>query len=120
MKGIEQIIEERGIAKGKAEGKAEGKLETATEIAKNLLRPGFVSVETISNSTGLSLEEVKDLQKSILSPLDTPRILAELNALVKYRYQFSDRTKRVWERIPKGFNELMDALKIEKPTQIYL
>ncbi|WP_308514567.1 hypothetical protein [uncultured Turicimonas sp.] len=64
MKGIEEIIAERS----KAEGEAKGKIETATQIAKNLLMLNVLSLEGISKSTGLSLEEVKNLKKSLLTP----------------------------------------------------
>ncbi len=68
MKGIEEIIAERSKAEGLAEGEAKGKIETATEIAKKLLMLNVLSLEGISKSTGLSLEEVEDLKKSIFAP----------------------------------------------------
>ena len=60
MKGIEEIIAERS--------KAEGKAEEKVEIAKNLLMLGIGSLEAISKSTGLSLDEVAELQKNIPAP----------------------------------------------------
>ena len=51
MKGIEEIITERS--------KVEGKVK----IAKKLLMLGILSLEGISKSTGLSLEEVENLKK---------------------------------------------------------
>lgn len=68
MKGIEEIIAARSKAEGLAEGEAKGKIETATEIAKKLLMLNVLSLEGISKSTGLSLEEVEDLKKSIFAP----------------------------------------------------
>ena len=55
MKGIEEIIAERS------------KAEEKVKIAKNLLMLGIGSLEAISKSTGLSLEEVKNLKKSNLA-----------------------------------------------------
>ena len=56
-KGIEKGIKE-GIKKGKLEGIKEGKLETA----KNLLKLN-VSKEVISQSTGLSIEEIEGISE---------------------------------------------------------
>lgn len=63
MKSIEQTIAKRYIAKGKAEGS----LEKAIEIAKNFLKIGNVPLESIAQATGLPLEEVKTLQKSLVT-----------------------------------------------------
>ena len=48
--------------KGKAEGKAEGEKNKAIEVAKSLLVAG-INIDVISNSTGLSLEDIKKLEK---------------------------------------------------------
>jgi len=58
LRTAEMKGEKRGIEKGREEGKK----EKAIEIAKNLLNAG-VDIETISNSTGLDIEEIKKLQK---------------------------------------------------------
>ena len=50
-----------GIEKGKMEGKMEGKIETA----KNLLRNG-VSVDVISRSTGLSIQDLQKLLSTVI------------------------------------------------------
>lgn len=60
----------------------------------------------------------KRLADANMAPLDTPRVLAQLNSLMKYRYEFSGRTKWIWERLPKRFLDLMGKLKIETPAQI--
>ena len=44
--------------------KAEGKVETQREIAINLLRRG-VALDIIAPSTGLSVEELQQLQQQI-------------------------------------------------------
>lgn len=49
----------KGRAEGLAEGLAEGKEEKAKEIARQLL--GILDEQTISNTTGLSLEEIRSL-----------------------------------------------------------
>lgn len=68
MTSIEQTIAKRYIAKGKAEGKAEGSLEKAIEIAKNLLRFGD-PLEKIVLITGLTLQQVQNIQHSLQSPM---------------------------------------------------
>ncbi|MDR2781881.1 MAG: hypothetical protein LBB21_05535, partial [Holosporaceae bacterium] len=50
--------EDRGKLKGKAEGKAEGKVEGKIETARAMLSKGM-SVEIISECTGLSIDEIK-------------------------------------------------------------
>ena len=68
MKSIEQTIAKRYIAKDKAEGKAEGRLEKAIEIAKNMLRFGD-PLEKIVLITGLTLQQVQNIQHSLQSPM---------------------------------------------------
>jgi len=51
-----------GKAEGLAEGLAEGEVRAANQIALNMLRSG-VSVNLISQFTGLSLEQIQKLQK---------------------------------------------------------
>ena len=67
MKGIEEIIAARSKAEGLAEGEAKGIAKEKVVIAKKLLMLNVLSLEGISKSTGLSLEEVKNLKKSILA-----------------------------------------------------
>lgn len=50
------------LLEGKAEGLAEGEIKTANRIALNMLRSG-ISVNLISQFTGLSLEQIQKLQK---------------------------------------------------------
>ena len=50
-----------GKAEGRAEGKAEGKAERSLEIARSLL--GKLPLETISETTGLSIAEIEGLSK---------------------------------------------------------
>ena len=50
------------IRAAKKEGRAEGARENAIETAKKLLAMGL-SVEQVSQGTGLSLEEVENLKK---------------------------------------------------------
>ncbi|NJL89504.1 MAG: Rpn family recombination-promoting nuclease/putative transposase [Coleofasciculaceae cyanobacterium SM2_1_6] len=50
-----------GLAEGLAEGLARGKAETARQIALNMLRSG-ISVDLISQFTGLTLEQIQALQ----------------------------------------------------------
>ena len=49
-----------GMIEGKIEGKVEGKIEGKIEIAKNLL--SILDQETISKTTGLSLDEIEALK----------------------------------------------------------
>ena len=52
---------EEGLAEGREEGLAEGKTEERLEIAKKMLEMGL-SVEQITEATGLSEEEVLKLK----------------------------------------------------------
>lgn len=52
-----------GIKEGRKEGRKEGEREKAIEIAKNLL--DILDIQTISQKTGLSIEEVKEISKTI-------------------------------------------------------
>ena len=56
-----QDVLHAATAKGKAEGKAEGESNKAIEIAKNLLRQN-IDIQIISTSTGLSINEIKQLK----------------------------------------------------------
>ena len=51
-----------GKAEGLEEGKKEGKKEEKVSIAKNLLTIG-ISIEVVSESTGLSIEKLEELKK---------------------------------------------------------
>lgn len=53
--------EEIGLAKGLAKGHAEGQKSEKLEIAKNLLNKN-IDIEIISETTGLSIEEIKNLK----------------------------------------------------------
>lgn len=52
-----------GRKEGIKEGRKEGEREKAIEIAKNLL--DILDIQTISQKTGLSIEEVKEISKTI-------------------------------------------------------
>ncbi|RAV00997.1 hypothetical protein [Paenibacillus sp. YN15] len=52
-----------GWAEGKAEGKLEGKVEGKVEVATKLLHRGIMTLPEISDVTGLSLEQVSQLQE---------------------------------------------------------
>ena len=60
-KTIDQMVSE-GLEKGREEGREEGERKKAREIAKTLLASGMTP-EFVSQSTGLSLQEVKKLIK---------------------------------------------------------
>ncbi|WP_265017507.1 Rpn family recombination-promoting nuclease/putative transposase [Wolbachia endosymbiont (group A) of Epistrophe grossularia] len=51
-----------GHEKGRAEGREEGRKDRDIEVAKNLLKAG-VSIDTISQATGLPKAEIKQLQE---------------------------------------------------------
>lgn len=55
MKGIEEVIAERAA------------LKKTIEITENFLKIGNVPLESIAQATGLPLEEVKTLQKSLVA-----------------------------------------------------
>ena len=53
-----------GLAEGKAKGKAEGLAEAQREITINLLKKN-IPIKTIVEVTGLSEEEIKNIDKSL-------------------------------------------------------
>ena len=53
-----------GYDDGKADGLEEGAKAKEIEIAKNLLKNG-ISIDLVSESTGLSVEELKELEKEV-------------------------------------------------------
>jgi len=53
---------EKGLQKGIQKGREEGKKEKAIEIAKNLLNLGL-DIESISKTTDLSVEEIKNIKE---------------------------------------------------------
>jgi predicted transposase/invertase (TIGR01784 family) len=70
---IEQLAEERkgewmamamqqGVEKGKREGKLEGRMESVEKVALNMLSKRL-DEKLISETTGLSLEEIRKLEK---------------------------------------------------------
>ncbi len=61
QQGAVNLGMEQGRAKGRAEGKAEGKKEQQLAIARNLL--ARLDDEAIAQTTGLSLETIRDLRK---------------------------------------------------------
>ena len=52
--------EEKGIIKGEAKGRAEGRAEEKCDIARKMMKCGM-DLEQISQITGLSLEQIKNL-----------------------------------------------------------
>ncbi|WP_265041230.1 Rpn family recombination-promoting nuclease/putative transposase [Wolbachia endosymbiont (group A) of Calamotropha paludella] len=56
---------QEGIQIGHEKGRAEGRKERDIEVAKNLLKAG-VSIDIISQTTGLPKAEIKQLQKEIV------------------------------------------------------
>ena len=59
LSGIELVIDARGRAEGRAEGKTEGK----TEVAAKLIQLGQMSLEMIAEVSGLSIEELRKIQR---------------------------------------------------------
>ena len=52
---------DKGCAQGKIEGKIEGKIDGKIEVAQNLMKLNL-PLETIMNATGLTLEELRNIQ----------------------------------------------------------
>ena len=57
--------EEHGIAIGEARGEERGRTEAKLEAARNMLSKNLLSLEDISEYTGLSLETVQQLADEI-------------------------------------------------------
>ena len=53
-----------GITRGITQGILQGEKEKQLEIAKNFIKLGTVSIEDISKATGLTIEEINELQKN--------------------------------------------------------
>ncbi|WP_371223218.1 transposase [Orientia tsutsugamushi] len=64
MRTIAAKYIDEGIEIGETKGRAEGRAEAAQELARNLLKAGF-SVEFISETTGLSKEEVVNVKNNM-------------------------------------------------------
>ena len=62
--GIAQGISQ-GIAQGIAQGISQGAEQKAIETAKNFIKMGF-SLEQVAQGTGLTIEQVKEIQHSNL------------------------------------------------------
>jgi predicted transposase/invertase (TIGR01784 family) len=58
---IERMAEERGEQRGEERARVEERLTTQTEIALNMLRKNM-DLETISEVTGLTVAQIRDLQ----------------------------------------------------------
>ena len=56
-----RTAEKKKYAEGRAEGRAEGEKKAKEKIASNLLALG-VPIETIMQASGLSEEEIKNIQ----------------------------------------------------------
>ena len=61
---IEEGIQQ-GLEQGLQQGITQGAEQTRIETAKNFLKMGF-SIEQIAQGTGLSLEQVKQIQNSVI------------------------------------------------------
>ncbi|WP_410542544.1 Rpn family recombination-promoting nuclease/putative transposase [Wolbachia endosymbiont of Tetranychus urticae] len=57
-----QIGEERGIQIGEERGREEGEMKAKVAVAKKSLKAGM-SIDVIAETTGLSIDEIKKLQK---------------------------------------------------------
>ena len=61
----EKDIRDEGIAQGITQGIAQGSHNSAVETAKSLFLMNVLTLEQIASATKLSLDEVKEIQKSI-------------------------------------------------------
>ena len=57
------MIESLAIQDSKREGRKEGKMEAKLEDARKLLELNCISIEQISYVTGLTIEQIQDLQQ---------------------------------------------------------
>ncbi len=62
-KGREEGME-KGMERGMERGMEKGRQEGLKEVALNLLKSGHVDIQAICKATGLSKQEVSDLQKA--------------------------------------------------------
>ena len=59
-----KVGKEEGLKVGREEGRAEGAKQNSFDIAKRMLQKG-IAIETISELTGLTAEEVSRLKKEM-------------------------------------------------------
>ncbi len=59
-----KVGKEEGLKVGREEGRAEGAKQNSFDIAKRMLQKG-IAIETISELTGLTAEEVSKLKKEM-------------------------------------------------------
>ena len=64
------LAAETGENKGRIEGRVEGRLEEKKEMVENLLNLN-VNVETISQASGLSKEEIKTIKESFKNNINS-------------------------------------------------
>ena len=64
----ESVIYQDILLEGKVKGKAEGKAEERNQIALKMLRSN-VSVDLVSQFTGLTIKQIEKLQKSATEPI---------------------------------------------------
>ena len=62
MQSVLDKVEARGLAKGRAEGEAKGRAEGLRQAARAMLERGM-DLETISDLTGLSEDELLSMKK---------------------------------------------------------
>ena len=72
-KGLEELseVDARSVARGRAEGRAEERLEII-EIITKLIRLGQMSLERISEVSGLPIEELLKIKETELSHSSLP------------------------------------------------
>lgn len=68
----ESVIYQEILLEGEARGEARGKTKERTQIATNMMRCN-ISVDLIAQFTGLSLKEVRKLQKLSTEKAQTPK-----------------------------------------------
>ena len=60
---IQLYEEQSALEAAKVEGRAEGELKKTIEMAKTILKLGYLTIEQISETTGLTIEEIEALAK---------------------------------------------------------
>ncbi|QQQ97177.1 IS1634 family transposase [Turicimonas muris] len=60
------------------------------------------------------------LEQAKKNPLDTPRIIDELNSIVLFRHDVEGKVRHYWQEWPKRYRELLEELGVETPAPLVL
>lgn len=60
------------------------------------------------------------LEKAKRNPMDTPRIIQELNNILLFRHEVEGVVRHYWQEWPKRYQDLLDELGVQIPAPLVL